>query len=77
MMLEKKFSRNMKKAGWYTFKDGETGRVVTNAYRHEVDKISKISGVECELVPHSTNLALCKIGPVLHMDSVKIPAGHR
>lgn len=73
-MIERKFARNMKKAGWYTFRDENTGRVVTNAYRHEVAKISKISGVECEILPCQDDVSIFRVSPVLQWDYVKIPA---
>lgn len=45
---EKRFRRKMVKAGWYVYNDEKTGRLVTNAYPHELERIEKISGVPCE-----------------------------
>jgi len=63
---EKQFARKLSKAGWHTYRDEETGRVVTNAYEDERMKLQKISGLPCVVVspPHSDNTC-AKIGPRL------------
>ncbi len=59
--------RRMARASWYTYRDDETGRVVTNAYERELEQIQKISGVPCEVVPGGVLVpgGTVKIGPKL------------
>ena len=65
-MREKTFAKKLAGAGWHTYRDEETGRVVTNAYEDERMKLQKICGLTCEVVspPHVDN-ACSKIGPCL------------
>ena len=63
---EKTFAKRLNKAGWWTYTDEETGRVVTNAHDHEVAKLAKISGMPCEIVSSAGWDGGCaRIGPVL------------
>ena len=62
--IERAFVRKLEKAGWHTYRDEETGRVVTNAYTHECEKLKAISGLECEVVcPPFSEGTCAKIGP--------------
>ena len=63
---EKTFAKRLNKAGWWTYTDEETGRVVTNAHDHEVAKLAKISGMPCEIVSSAGLDGGCaRVGPVL------------
>jgi hypothetical protein len=65
-MLEKTFAKKLAKAGWHTYRDEETGRVVTNAYEDERMKLQKICGLTCEVVsPPPADNVCAKIGPRL------------
>jgi hypothetical protein len=61
---EKQFAKRLAKAGWHTYRDEETGRVVTNAYEDERMNLQKISGLSCEVVsrPFAEGCCVC-IGP--------------
>ncbi len=61
--VEKQFMKKLDKAGWTAYKQEETGRVVTNAYEHELEKLEKISGLPCEIV--AKHEVFCNIGPKL------------
>lgn len=62
---EKEFARKLSKAGWHTYRDEESGRVVTNAYPSEREKLEKISGMPCEVVSEPHGEGTCsRIGPV-------------
>ena len=41
MDVERKFARALAKAKWHTYRDDESGRVVTNAFAHEIQKLEK------------------------------------
>jgi hypothetical protein len=61
---EKQFAKRLAKAGWHTYRDEESGRVVTNAYEDERMKLQKISGLACEVVSPAAAEGTCKrIGP--------------
>jgi hypothetical protein len=62
---ERTFAKKLRKAGWYTYTDEETGRVLTNAYDYEVAKLAKISGMPCEVVNAGWDGGCARIGPVL------------
>jgi hypothetical protein len=63
---EKVFARKLKKAGWHTYRDEKSGRVVTNAYVHERGKLTRLSGLFCEVVSPPVEDGFCaKIGPRL------------
>ncbi len=63
-LAEKQFAKRLAKAGWHTFRDEETGRVVTNAYEDERMKLQKISGLSCEIVGRPFAEGCCvRIGP--------------
>ncbi len=62
---EKRFAARLRKAGWHTYRDEESGRVVTNAYPSEREKLEKISGMPCEVVSEPHGEGTCaRIGPV-------------
>lgn len=61
----KQFEQRLRKAGWHTYRDEETGRVVTNAYENELAKLERISGVTCEVVDAPWSGECVRIGPVL------------
>ena len=62
---EMKFAKTLSKAGWWTYTDEDTGRVVTNAHDHEVAKLAKISGMPCEVVSAGRDGGCARVGPVL------------
>jgi hypothetical protein len=62
---EKTFSKKLSKAGWWTYTDEGTGRVVTNAHDHEVATLAKISGMQCEIVSAGLDGGCARVGPVL------------
>ena len=62
---EKTFAKKLSKAGWWTYTDEDTGRIVTNAHDHEVAKLAKISGMPCEIVGAGWDGGAGKVGPVL------------
>lgn len=63
---ERTFAKKLSKAGWSTYTDEDTGRVVTNAYENEVPKLAKISGMSCEVVSSADWDGGCvRVGPVL------------
>jgi hypothetical protein len=62
---EKTFAKKLSKAGWWTYTDEDTGRVVTNAHDHEVAKLAKISGMACEIVSAGWDGGCARVGPVL------------
>ena len=63
-LAEKQFAKRLAKAGWHTYRDEETGRVVTNAYEDERMKLQKISGLSCEVVIRPFAEGCCaRIGP--------------
>ncbi len=62
---EKQFARKLAKAGWHTYRDEDTGRVVTNAYPREQAQLERISGLPCEVVVPAPDDTCAKIGPVL------------
>lgn len=63
---EKTFAKKLKKAGWHTYRDEDTGRVVTNAYPEERMLLQRICGLSCEIVSKPNGDEFCaRIGPVL------------
>ena len=63
---EKVFAKKLSRAGWHTYRDEDTGRVVTNAYPDERIKLQKICGLTCEVVSEPFTDGTCaRIGPVL------------
>lgn len=63
---EKVFGKKMQRARWHTYRDEETGRLVTNAYPEELVKIEQIVGIECEIVSAPLGPGCCaRIGPKL------------
>jgi hypothetical protein len=60
---EKQFAKKLQKAGWYTYTDEESGRVVTNAHTHELEKLERLSGLKCEVVSSGPDSTCAKIGP--------------
>ncbi len=61
---EKQFAKRLAKAGWHTYRDDETGRVVTNAYEDECMKLQQIGGLSCEVVSRPFAEGCCaRIGP--------------
>ena len=63
---EKAFARKCRKAGWHTYRDEDTGRVVTNAYEDERVKLQNATGMDCEVVSRPFAEGCCvRIGPVL------------
>lgn len=76
--LDAEFKRTCKKKGWFTYFDDESGRVVTNAYRHELDVVSAAAGVECELVSsliakkRASRMDMMRIGPKLFIQDTPV-----
>lgn len=63
---EKAFAKKLARAGWHTYRDEDTGRVVTNAYPDERLKLQQICGLTCEIVSQPFANGTCaRIGPVL------------
>lgn len=61
---EKQFAKRLAKAGWHTYRDEETGRVVTNAYEDERMKLQQLCGLSCEVVSKPFADGCCaRIGP--------------
>lgn len=61
------FINRLKKAGWGTYEDAETGRVVTNGYLRELKELEEISGMKCEVVTTLFGTGqgkMCRIGYV-------------
>jgi hypothetical protein len=56
--LEKAFKTAMRKRGWHVYRHEETGRLVTNLYRNEVEGLSKSLGIPLEVLPGSGSLAM-------------------
>lgn len=70
--VEVQFARRLEKAGWYTYRDEATGRVVTNAHECELMQLQKISGLRCEVVSPSPTPGCCaRIGPTLVTPNAK------
>lgn len=62
MNNETQFAKRLKKAGWFVYLHDKTGRMVTNAYPNELQKLEKLSGVACEIVePPSADCACARI----------------
>ena len=62
---EKHFAKRLAKAGWHTYFDNETGRVVTNAYDRDLLNLQQISGLSCEIVSRPFPAGCCaRIGPI-------------
>jgi hypothetical protein len=69
---EKQFAKKLARAGWHTYRDEETGRVVVNAYENERLTLQRLSGLDCEVVSRPLPAGCCvRIGPKLP------PAGHQ
>ena len=65
-ILEKQFAKRLSKAGWHTYLDEETGRVVTNANEDERLKLQEMAGLVCEVVSRTDSEECCvRIGPKL------------
>ena len=74
--LEKVFARKLSKAGWHTYRDEESGRVVTNAYASEREKLERISGMACEVITEPAAEGTCaRIGPTLPGNSTRTTDG--
>jgi|JI10StandDraft_1071094.scaffolds.fasta_scaffold569755_1 hypothetical protein len=54
--LEKAFKAAMRKIGWHVHRHEESGRLVTNLYRNEVEGLSKRLGIPLEVIPCSGSL---------------------
>lgn len=72
--LEQTFTRKLVKEGWFTYTDDETGRVVTNATHAELDKLSSLTGMPCEVVSSWAGNG-CKVGPRLQANDLPILGG--
>ncbi len=47
---EKAYKTELRKRGWFVYRDAETGRLVTNLYAQEVPGLAKDLGMELEIV---------------------------
>lgn len=54
----KRFETQLKKAGWFTYVDEKTGRVVTNCYEREFDDVQSIVGMPCEFLERDNEFVL-------------------
>lgn len=60
---EKRFKRNLVQKLWFVYRH-ETGRLCTNAFPHEFEKVQALAGVPCEILTDSEPLPhLIRIGP--------------
>jgi len=64
--IEKLFASRLRRKGWHSYTDEDSQRVVTNAYPGELEKVTKVAGMPCEIVSSVGEPAvLIRIGPKL------------